>query len=98
VTVIQVWLLVGIPALTIALALYTARSRWLGAVGLLVLMAATVVLATADRASAAVMGVILTLLYAAGRAGGGAVGGDDPVHRPHTTDVIGAAGSYPRST
>ena len=78
-TVMQAWLLIGVPALLIGLVLYTARSPRLGALGLLVLVGATIVLATVDRISAAVMAGLLTLLYAAGRAGLGAAVGEDPV-------------------
>lgn len=82
----QAWLLVGIPALVIGIVLYTARSRRLGALGLLVLLVATLVLATVDRVSAAALGSIIALLYAAGRAGGGAAVGEDPV-RPAARDT-----------
>jgi uncharacterized membrane protein YjjB (DUF3815 family) len=79
VSTMQAWLLVGIPALVIGIVLYTARSRWLGALGLLVMLGATLVLATVDRVSAAALGSIAALLYATGRAGGGAAVGEDPV-------------------
>lgn len=97
-TVMQAWLLLGVPAAVLSMALYTSRSRLLGTAGLLVLLGATIAMVAVDRLSAAVLGVLLALLYAAGRAGGGAVSGDDPVRRPHTTAVIGGTGGYPRST
>ena len=84
----QAWLLVGIPALVIGIVLYTTRSRVLGVIGLLVLLAGMVVMVTVDRISAAALGSIVALLYAAGRAGGGAAVGQDP----------DATGGYPRSS
>lgn len=78
-TIVQVWLLVGVPVLVIGLALYTARSRWLGALGVLVMLAGAIAVAPVDRASGAVLGVFAVLMYAAGTAGEGAVVGDDPV-------------------
>lgn len=82
----QAWLLVGIPALVIGIVLYTARSRRLGALGLLVMLVGTLVLATVNRVSAAALGSIIALLYAAGRAGRGAAAGQDPV-RPAAGDT-----------
>jgi hypothetical protein len=79
---------VGIPVLVIGIVLYTARSRRLGIIGLIVLLAGMLVLVTIDRISAAVFGFVIALLYAAGRAGGGAAVGQDPVRRASrdTTD------------
>jgi hypothetical protein len=77
----QAWLLVGIPTLVIGIVLYTARSRVLGIIGLLVMLAGLVVMVTVDRVSAAALGAIVALLYAAGRAGGGAAVGEDPARR-----------------
>jgi hypothetical protein len=85
VDVVQVWLLIGVPVLVTALALFTARSPALGPVGVLVALGGAVAIATVDRASGAVLGVIAVLLYAAGSAGRGAVTGDDPVRR-HDAD------------
>jgi hypothetical protein len=45
------------------------------------MVAAMLLLAIVDRISAAVFGSIIALLYAAGRAGGGAAVGQDPVQR-----------------
>lgn len=83
-TATQAWLLIGIPVLLVGVTLYTLRSPRLSAAGVLVLVAGTVVMAAADRISAAVLGVIAVLLYAAGQAGQGAATGADPVaRRPH---------------
>lgn len=89
VSVTQAWILVGVPTLVAGIALYTARSRWLGALGLLVLIAGTLVMATVDRISAAAVGTFVTMLYAAGRAGHGGVVGEDPVRSPSTTATAG---------
>lgn len=83
----QGWLLIGVPSLVAGLVLYTSRSRWLGALGLLVLLAGTLALMTVDRVSAAILGAAVTLLYAAGRAGDGGVVGQDPVDRPTGVDT-----------
>jgi hypothetical protein len=79
VSVVQVWLLIGVPVLFGAVALYTARSPGLSALGVLVTLAGAVAVTTVDRASGAVRGVLAVLLYAAGSAGRGAVVGEDPV-------------------
>ena len=60
-TAAQGWLLVGIPALVVGVALYTSRSPRLGLVGLLVLLAAAGVRAPVDRVSSLVVGAVATL-------------------------------------
>jgi hypothetical protein len=75
----QAWLLVGIPGLVIGVVLYTARSRWLGFAGHIVMLAAALVMVTVDRVSAMVLGAVVVLLYATGRAGQGGAVGEDPV-------------------
>jgi hypothetical protein len=81
VTTTQGWLLIGVPTLLAGIVLYTMRSPRLGAIGLLVITAGAFALATVDRASGAALGAVVALLYAAGRAGGGAAVGSDPVRR-----------------
>ena len=78
-SVVQVWLLIGVPVLFGAVALYTARSSALNALGVLLTVAGAVAVTTVDRASGAVLGVLAVLLYAAGSAGRAAAVGDDPV-------------------
>lgn len=78
-TVMQAWLLIGVPVLFAGIVLYTARSSVLGSLGVLVTLAGAVAMTTVDRASGVVLGVVAVLLYATGRAGRGAVLGDDPV-------------------
>lgn len=97
-TVTQAWLLIGVPVVVASLALYTARSRAVGAAGLLLLLAGTVALTSVDRASGAVLAVLLTLLYATGRAGAGIVRGADPVRARRQAGVPGDGDRYPRST
>jgi hypothetical protein len=69
VTILQVWLLFGLPALLLGLALFIGRSPWRAALGYVVLLAGFATVAVFDRASGAVFGGILALLYAAGRGG-----------------------------
>jgi hypothetical protein len=66
-SIVQVWLLFGIPALVLGLALFVGRSPWHAVLGYLVLFAGFAAVAVFDRASAAVFGGILALLYGAGR-------------------------------
>jgi len=89
-SVVQVWLLIGVPVLLGAVALYTARSAALSALGVLVALAGAVAVTTVDRASGAVLGVLAVLLYAAGSAGRAAVVGDDPVRRRSPGDATSA--------
>jgi hypothetical protein len=64
-----VWLVIGIPAVTAALILFLDRSPWRAGLGYLVLTAAFVTMALFDRVSAGVLGLAITLVYAAGRGG-----------------------------
>ncbi|CAN5899867.1 hypothetical protein BH23ACT10_BH23ACT10_10370 [soil metagenome] len=90
-SVVQVWLLVGVPVLVAALALFTARSSVLAPLGVLAMLAGAVAVASADRASAAVLGVIAVLLYATGGAGRAAVAGNDPVRGTGTVEETNSA-------
>lgn len=67
--VLQVWMLIGIPALALAGAMFVRRSPWRAAVGYLVLLAGFGGMAVYDRANAAVFGGLIALLFAAGRGG-----------------------------
>jgi hypothetical protein len=69
VDVLQVWVLIGVPALVLALALFARRSPLRALVGYVVLGGAFAGVTAVDRASGAVFGGLLTLLYAAGRGG-----------------------------
>lgn len=89
-SVVQVWLLIGVPMLVAAVALYTARSPALSALGVLVTLAGAIAVATVDRASGSALGVLAVLLYAAGSAGRASVVGDDPVRRPGRGDATSA--------
>ena len=66
---LQAWLVVGIPGLIAAFALFYGRSRVRAFVGYLVLAVVFVVMMTVDRASGAAVGGLAALLYGAGRGG-----------------------------
>ena len=68
-SILQVWLVVGVPALVLACGLFYGRSRVRTALGYVVLLTAFGLMLTVDRASGAVIGGIVALLYAAGRGG-----------------------------
>ncbi len=68
-SILQAWLIVGIPALVLAAALFYGRSRVRTRLGYLVLLVAFAVLTPVDPASGAVVGGVVALLYAAGRGG-----------------------------
>ncbi|MDP9405556.1 MAG: hypothetical protein M3O86_02995 [Actinomycetota bacterium] len=68
-TILQVWLGVGVPAIVLALALFYGRSPLRTMLGYVVLLAAFAAITTVDRASGAVIGGVIALLYAAGRGG-----------------------------
>jgi hypothetical protein len=69
VSVLQAWLVLGVPALVLGLALFLGRSRVLSWLGYAVLAAGFGGLAAVHRPSAAVFGGLLALLYGAGRGG-----------------------------
>jgi hypothetical protein len=69
VTILQAWLVVGIPGLVLALALFYGPSRLRTTLGYAVLLVVFGLMATVDRGSAAFIGGIAALLYAAGRGG-----------------------------
>ncbi len=79
--VLQVWLIAGIPALVGGIMLLLSRSQALTLLAYLVLAAGFAVVTTVDRASGAVLGALLALLYATGR------GTRDEAH-PTGADVI----------
>ncbi len=68
-SILQLWLVVGVPALILAAALFYGQSRLRSAAGYLVLLAAFGVMVTVDPASGAAVGIVTALLYAAGRGG-----------------------------
>jgi hypothetical protein len=69
VTILQVWLVAGIPGLVLAFALFYGASRLRTFLGYVVLLIVFGVMLTVDRGSAAAIGGISALLYAAGRGG-----------------------------
>lgn len=68
-TILQVWLVIGVPSLVLASALFYGRSRVRTMLGYVVLLAAFAAMTVVDRASGAVIGGLIALLYAAGRGG-----------------------------
>ena len=68
-SILQAWLVVGIPGLIVAFALFYGRSRVRALLGYAVLAIAFGVMLFVDRASAAAIGGLGALLYAAGRGG-----------------------------
>jgi hypothetical protein len=69
VSILQAWLLIGLPSLLLGLTLFIGRSPWRAAAGYAVLLAGFGGMAVVDRTSAAVLGGLIALLLAAGRGG-----------------------------
>jgi len=69
VSLLQAWLIIGVPGLVIALAMFLVRSLARALVGYLALLAAFVGMALVHRPSAGIFGALLALLYASGRGG-----------------------------
>lgn len=67
--VLQVWMLIAIPTLALAGAMFIRRSVWRSLVGYGALLVGFAGTAFYDRASAAVFGGLTALVYAAGRGG-----------------------------
>jgi hypothetical protein len=76
VTLLQAWLFFGIPALALGSAMFVGRSTWRALVGYAILAAGFAAMTVFDRASGAVIGAVMALVYAAGRGGSGDVGPD----------------------
>ena len=68
-TLLQLWLFVGIPCLALATALFIGRSRWRSLLGYAVLLVGFGAMVFFDRTSAAIFGGLLALVYASGRGG-----------------------------
>jgi hypothetical protein len=68
-SVAVVWLVAGVPALAVAVAMFVTRSRRRALLGYLALTVGFAVVASVDRVSGAVLGLVIALLYAAGRGG-----------------------------
>lgn len=77
-TVLQAWLIFGIPCLVLAAGLFLGRSAVRSLLGYLVLALGVVAMMIYDRPSGAFFGALMTLAYAAGR-GGSADAGPDPL-------------------
>lgn len=68
-TVLQAWLFFGIPALALGVAMFVGRSPWRSLLGYVALAAGFGLMTVFDRASGAIFGAILALVYATGRGG-----------------------------
>lgn len=68
-TLLQLWLFVGIPALALALAMFVGRSRWRSLLGYAALVVGFGVMTAFHGPSGAVLGTLLALVYASGRGG-----------------------------
>lgn len=68
-SLLQAWLMIGVPGLALGLALFVVRSPGRALAGYVVLLATFAGMALVGRTSAAVVGGLLALLYAAGRGG-----------------------------
>jgi hypothetical protein len=89
-SILQVWLLFGLPALLLGGALFVGRSPWRTALGYLVLFAGFFTVAVFDRTSAAAFGGVIILLVAAGRGGRGET---EPALTQPEADVHGFVGT-----
>jgi hypothetical protein len=69
VNTLQAWLVVGLPLLIAAFALFYGRSRIRTLLGYVALLVAFGVMVTVDRASAVVIGGLAALAVGAGRGG-----------------------------
>ena len=88
-SVLQAWLVAGVPSLAISLLLFVGRSPVRALLGYAVLAAGFAFMVTVDRASAAAFGGLLALLYATGR--GGTMEYDEP-HADVRPDVASDEG------
>lgn len=71
-SVLQAWLLAGIPMLVLGMMFFVASAQWANLAGFVVLAIGFVILTSVDRASGATFGALLALLYATGRGRGAA--------------------------
>ena len=68
-SILQAWLVVGLPLLIVAFALFYGRSKVRTGLGYVALLVAFGFMVTVDRSSAAVIGGLAALAYGAGRGG-----------------------------
>lgn len=94
-TVLQAWLMIGIPSIVLALILFLAKGRLSSGVGYLMLLAGAIGMAVAHRPSAAALGMATALLYAAGR-GGSAEQGPNPLTQTGV-EAADASSDYPQA-
>ena len=68
-TTLQAWMLIGLPSLALAGAMFVNHSPFRSLIGYVALLAGFGGLAYYDRVSAVVLGGVVALFYAAGRGG-----------------------------
>lgn len=68
-TLLQLWLFVGIPALAVGMGMFVGRSRWRSLLGYVVLLAGFGVMTAFHPPSGVVVGALVALVYASGRGG-----------------------------
>lgn len=68
-TLLQLWLFVGIPSLVLGLALFIGRSRARSLLGYVALLAGFGAMTAFHPPSGAILGSIVALVYASGRGG-----------------------------
>lgn len=70
-TLLQAWLFIGIPAGALGLAMFIGASRWRPIVGYALLLTGFAGMTAVHAPSGAIFGLLVALLYAAGRGGSG---------------------------
>lgn len=68
-SILQVWLVAGVPALLLGGALFVGRSPWRAGLGYVVLAIGFVAVTLVERTSGGVFACVIALLIAAGRGG-----------------------------
>lgn len=70
-TLLQAWLFIGIPAAALGFAMFIGASRWRPLVGYAILLLGFAGMVWFHAPSGAIFGLLVALLYAAGRGGSG---------------------------
>lgn len=70
-TLLQAWLFIGIPAAALGFAMFIGSSRWRPLVGYAILLIGFAGMVWVHAPSGAIFGLLVALLYAAGRGGSG---------------------------
>lgn len=70
-TLLQAWLFIGIPAAALGFAMFIGSSQWRPLVGYAILLIGFAGMVWLHAPSGAIFGLLVALLYAAGRGGSG---------------------------